>query len=186
MTDMLMIASSPDRGVSTLRSDPRLDASDAKLLAALARSPRATVLSLATVAGLSRNTVQARLAQYESRGVLRGFEHCIEPAALGYPMTAFVMATVTQQLLAEVVKDLAKISEVIEVTGLSGSTDLLIHVVARDADDLYRVAGQILAVPGVGRTDTFLSMRRLVGYRVTPLLERVSAGLTRGNEPSAG
>lgn len=32
---------------------------------------------------------------------------------------------------------------VLEVHGLSGVADLVIHVAARDADDLYRVAGQI-------------------------------------------
>jgi DNA-binding Lrp family transcriptional regulator len=62
----------------------------------------------------------------------------------------------------------------LEVHGLSGQTDLLVHVVATDADDLYRIAGQILASPGVERTDTALVMRELVGYRIAPLLRRVA------------
>src|SRR6476646_4823953 len=37
---------------------------------------------------------------------------------------------------------------ILEVYGLSGPVDLLARVVARDADDLYRIAGQILATPG--------------------------------------
>ena len=52
---------------------------------------------------------------------------------------------------------------------------MLVHVVAADADDLYRVAGQILAIPGVERTNTSLVMRRLVDYRITPLLRRSAA-----------
>ncbi|MFG2586136.1 Lrp/AsnC ligand binding domain-containing protein [Streptomyces malaysiensis] len=40
----------------------------------------------------------------------------------------------------------------VEVFGLSGETDLLVRVVAADAEDLYRVAGQILAIPGIDRT----------------------------------
>jgi DNA-binding Lrp family transcriptional regulator len=55
---------------------------------------------------------------------------------------------------------------------LSGQTDLLVHAVAADADDLYRIAGQILAIPGVERTDTALVMRELVSYRITPLLHQ--------------
>jgi DNA-binding Lrp family transcriptional regulator len=61
------------------------------------------------------------------------------------------------------------------VHGLSGPTDLLVHVVATDADELYRIAGQILAIPGVERTNTALVMRELVHYRITPLLRRRAA-----------
>jgi DNA-binding Lrp family transcriptional regulator len=56
---------------------------------------------------------------------------------------------------------------------LSGVADLMIHVVARDADDLYRIAGHILGVKGVRRTTTALVMRNLVGYRIAPLVTRL-------------
>lgn len=58
--------------------------------------------------------------------------------------------------------------------GLSGVTDLLIHVVARDADDLDRIAGRILDIDGVEKTTTSLVMRQLVDYRLTPLLEQLT------------
>lgn len=49
------------------------------------------------------------------------------------------------------------------------------HVVATDVEDLYRIADQILAIPGVERTDTSLVMRELVDYRISPLLHRAAA-----------
>jgi len=162
--------------VGRMRTDDLLDGIDARLLLALRDDPRATVLSLAQRLGLSRNTVQARLARLEQGRALAGFERRIEPAALGYPLTAFITVTVTQRLLDEVAAALAEIAEVLEVFGLSGPTDLLVRVVARDADDLYRVAGQILATPGVERTETALAMRRLVDYRSSALLERLIQG----------
>ena len=48
------------------------------------------------------------------------------------------------------------------------------QVVARDGDDLYRVAGSLLAIDGVERTTTSLVMRTLVPHRLTPLLEQVA------------
>ena len=42
---------------------------------------------------------------------------------------------------------------------LSGPTDLLVRVAARDADDLYRIAGQLLVTDSVERTTTSLVMR---------------------------
>jgi DNA-binding Lrp family transcriptional regulator len=161
-------------GGSTVRSPGPVDATDARLLLALAESPRATVLALAERVGLSRNTVQARLAGLEARGVLTSFERRIDPAALGYPLTAFVTVQVTQRMLAEVAAALREVPEVLEVLGLSGPADLLVRVAARDADDLYRIAGQLLATGGVERTTTSLVMRTLVEHRVTPLLERAA------------
>jgi DNA-binding Lrp family transcriptional regulator len=62
------------------------------------------------------------------------------------------------------------VPEVIAVDGLSGDDDLLVQVVARDADDLYRIAGQILSIDGVERTRTSLVMRELVEYRIAQLV----------------
>ena len=157
-----------------MRSADPVDATDARLLLALAESPRATVLALAERVGLSRNTVQARLAALEARGVLTTFERRIDPAALGYPLTAVVTVQVTQRMLAEVADALDRVPEVVEVLGISGQTDLLVQLVARDADDLYRISGQLLATAGVERTTTSLVMRTLVGHRVAPLLERIA------------
>lgn len=153
-----------------------MDATDARLLQALTESPRAPVLALAERLGISRNTVQARLAGLEARGALGTFERRIDPAALGYPLTAFVSVQLVQRRLAEVSQALALVPEVVEVLGMSGEADLLCQVVARDADDLYRIAGQLLATDGVVRTTTSLVMRRLVEHRVAPLLERIVAG----------
>jgi len=152
----------------------QLDALDARLLRALAAAPRATVQALATATGAARNTVQARLARFEDENVLRSFERRIDPASLGYSLTAFVSITVAQQRLDEVGEALARIPEVLEVFGLSGETDLLAQVAARDADDLYRVAGQILATSGIERTETALAMRHMVPFRLAPLLDRAS------------
>jgi len=157
-----------------------LDERDARLLLALAENPRGTVLALADRVGLSRNTVQARLARLEESGVLGTFERRIDPAALGYPLTAFVMVRVVQRELAAVADALDRVPEVLEVHGVSGEEDLLVHVVARDADDLYRIAGQLLATEGVERTSTSLVMRSLVGFRTAPLLRRL-----QGGEPAA-
>lgn len=163
--------------MSRLRRENLLDPVDARLMLELIHDPRASVLSLASKVGLARNTVQARLAHYDSNGALGTFERRIEPAALGFPLTAFITTRVTQQQLDQVAELLADIPEVLEVFGLSGPTDLLIRVVARDADDLYRIAGQILATHGVERTETALVMRRLVNYRAAPLL-RLGLALT--------
>ncbi|SFK40436.1 Lrp/AsnC family transcriptional regulator [Geodermatophilus ruber] len=153
---------------------PAVDATDARLVQALSEDPRASVLALSQKLGLARNTVQARLARLESSGALAPYEHRVRPEALGYRLSAYVTVLVVQRSLSDVGEALSHIPEVLEVTALSGVADLLVRVVARDADDLWRITEQVLAIPGVQRTDTALALRRLVEHRVAPLLERAA------------
>jgi len=148
----------------------RADGTDVLIWKALSENPLATNVAVAEKTGLSRNTIRARLDRYEREGELKPFERRIDPAMLGYTLRAIVLTTVKQRQLDEVAATLRFVPEVIEVLGLSGVADLLVQVVARDADDLYRVAGDILGTDGVKRTVTGLVMRNMVDYRISPLL----------------
>ena len=79
---------------------------------------------------------------------------------------------VRQKQLAEVVDQIALIPEVIQAHGLSGTVDLLVRVVCRDAHDLFRIDGVILAIDGVERTETSLAMGELIPFRLAPLLDK--------------
>src|SRR6478609_7742348 len=103
-----------------------LDGTDTRLLSAMARDPRRTVVAL-------------------------------------------------DQKLGPLAVELAGIPEILEGYGLTGSADLLLRVVALDAEDLFRINGKILACDGVDRTDTALAMGELIPFRIQPLLERGSA-----------
>jgi DNA-binding Lrp family transcriptional regulator len=172
-----LIAQSRYHGAASgvrLPNVPDVDATDARLLLALAEDPRASVMALSQRLGLARNTVQARLTRLESSGALAPLDRRVRPEALGYRLGAYVTVQVTQRSLAEVSDGLAHIPEVLEVTGLSGVADLLVQVAAKDADDLWRITEQVLAISGVQRIDTALAMRRFVDHRLTPLLERAA------------
>ncbi|MDG3012692.1 Lrp/AsnC family transcriptional regulator [Rhodococcus sp. D2-41] len=152
----------------------KFDATDARLLLELSRRPRASGVELAERVGVSRNTVQARLARWEAEGALAGFERRVDPRSLGYPLSAFIATRVDQHQLDRVVDALAAIPEVVEVNGMTGLTDLSVRVVARDTDDLYRVTGAVLKIPGVERTNMALVMQELVPPRMVPLLEALA------------
>jgi DNA-binding Lrp family transcriptional regulator len=148
------------------------DQVDRALLAALAVDPRATVVALADRLGMSRNTVQARMSRLEASGAFLSFDRSIDPTPLGYPLEAFVAVHVRQKRLTEVVEEIARIPEVIQAHGLSGPIDLLVRVVCRDAHDLFRIDGEILAIDGVERTETSLAMGELIPFRLGPLLQQ--------------
>ena len=59
---------------------------------------------LADRLGLSRNTVQARLAALEAGPTLQGFDRRLHAASLGYPLTVFMLTQVDQPRLEHVVE----------------------------------------------------------------------------------
>lgn len=149
---------------------PALDRTDLDLLDALAADPRATVVALAEKLGLSRNTVQARMARLEQSGVFLSFERSLSPAVLGFPLQAFVSISVRQTELPRIISELARIPEVVQAHGLSGSVDLLTRVACRDARHLFDTDARILSIDGVERTETSLAMGEVIPFRVGGLM----------------
>lgn len=155
----------------TLCTMGSLDRVDLDLLNALADDHRATVVALADRLGLSRNTVQARMARLERSGVFQSFERAMSPAALGMPIEAMVSVIVRQADIPRITAEIAEIPEVIQAHGLSGQIDLMVRVAARDTQHLFDVDARILSIEGVERTETSLVMDEVIGYRIRPILE---------------
>lgn len=147
-----------------------LDRVDLELLAILADDPRITIVALAERLGLSRNTIQARMARLEQTGVLLSYERSFSPEVLGFPLQAFVNIGLRQVDLPRIVNELSRIPEVVQAHGLSGSIDILARVACRDARHLFDTDARILAIDGVERTETSLAMGEIVPFRVAGLI----------------
>jgi DNA-binding Lrp family transcriptional regulator len=156
------------------------DGVDLALLRALAEDPRGSYVALADRLGLSRNTVQARVTQLEAEGAFLSFDRRIGTPGLGYPLTAYITVTVRQRELARIVERIAEIPEVVQAHGLSGEADLILLVMCRDTDDLFRVDALLIAIEGVERTETAMSMGELIPYRLQPLIEKAATAKSRG------
>lgn len=177
------------RGATVLifRIMQQLDTTDMRILSALCRQPKATAVALAAELGLGRNTVQTRMVRLETSGALLPFEQRINPAALGFPLVSFVNIHIQQRRLRAIVEELSLIPEIVEAHGVTGSADILARVVASGAEELFRVNGQILAIDGVERADTSLSMAELIPHRTTSLMGQYLADHATRHEPeSAG
>ncbi|WP_416445935.1 Lrp/AsnC family transcriptional regulator [Leucobacter sp. HNU] len=147
-----------------------LDQTDRRILRELDSDARMPVAMIAQRLGLARGTVQARLDKLDAAGALRLASTRITPQALGRPVAASVQVELDQHSIAEAIAALADIPEVLECFAPAGDTDLLLRVVARDPDDLYRVSEEIRLCPGIRRTSTSLFLRTVIPYRVTGLL----------------
>jgi DNA-binding Lrp family transcriptional regulator len=156
-----------------------IDRLDAALIELLAAEPRVGVLEASRRLGTARGTVQARLDRMRERGVITGYGPEVDPAALGYEVTAFITLEIRQAGGHDPVAErLAAIPEVLEVHTITGVGDLLCRVVARGNADLQRVLDAIVSAEGVVRSSTLISLATQVRYRVLPLV-RVAASTGR-------
>ncbi|GAT69601.1 asnC family transcriptional regulator [Planomonospora sphaerica] len=151
-----------------------IDELDARLINLLAAEPRLGVLECSRRLGVARGTVQARLDRLIARGVITGFGPDVDPAALGYDVTAFVTLQIRQVSGHDpVAVQLAAIPQVLEVHTITGGDDMHCRVVARSNADLQRVIDRIVDVQGVVRTSSVIALDTPVPYRVMPLVSDV-------------
>lgn len=157
---------------TTSRGGPRsIDALDRRLLTLLADDPHVGVLGASRALGVARGTVQARLDRLTDSGVIRSFAPSVDPAALGYPVTAFCTVEIRQgKGHAGVVEHLSAIPEVLEAHTITGSGDLVLRIVARDNADLQRVLDTILDDRHVTRANTVIALAERIAYRTGPLV----------------
>ena len=152
-----------------------IDDLDARLILAMAASPRAGVMELARRLGVARGTVQARLDKLTAAGVITGWGPDLSPEALGYPVTAFLTLEIRQgsghQAIA---RHLETIPEVLEAFTITGAGDMWARVVARSNADLQRVIDQVLHHDGIDRSTTVIALATQIPFRVLPLVTSTS------------
>lgn len=147
-----------------------IDQLDARLIATLRDNPRVGLLEVARQLGVARGTVQARLAKLEAGGVITGHGPEIDPRALGYSISAFVLIELAQGQLAEAVAAMEAMPEVLEADAISGPQDLICRVVARDTEHLQQLVSELLRTPAIRRCTSYIVLSRQVPPRTGPLV----------------
>lgn len=156
----------------TMPPSSALDSLDARIVALFSAEPQVGVLAASRRLGVARGTVQARLDRLEARGVIRSWAPQVDPAAIGYAVTAFCTLEIRQgQGHAAVTAHLRVIPEVLEAHTITGTGDLLVRVVARDNADLQRVLDAIIDDHHVLRAHTAIALAERIAYRSGPLVQ---------------
>jgi DNA-binding Lrp family transcriptional regulator len=176
-----------EQPILTTRGDsPLIDDLDARFIALLAAEPRLGMVACARRLGVARGTAIARLERLLASGVVRGFGPEIDPAALGYTVTAFTTLEIQQGRGGSVAGDLAQVPEVLEAHTITGPGDVLCRVVARSNAHLQQVIDRVLAIEGIERASTVIALSQRVPQRVLPLVAQASrhdAGTTTSGRP---
>lgn len=131
-----------------------MDDLDQHLLARLRDNARAPVAELARGLGLSRTTVQSRLAKLERTGVIAGYAVRLSETREAALIHAFVMLTVEPKQAAAVTAALRRMPGVRRLQSVSGPSDMIATVQAPSVSDMDTVIDEIGALRGVERTNS--------------------------------
>ncbi len=131
-----------------------MDGIDRELLTLLQADAREPTSSIARKLGISRSTVQSRMARLESRGIVGGYTVRLNDAYSRSQVKAHVLITFAPKLAPRIGAELKKIPEVISLYSISGAHDMIAIVAAPDTTHMDEVIDQIGAVPGIDRTTT--------------------------------
>lgn len=144
-----------------------IDEVDRRILSALHADARIPNSALADAVGIAPSTCHGRVRRLQELGVIRGFYADIDPAAIGLPLQAMVSVSLQSGARGKIrhfVEQIRRRPQVIDVYFLAGADDFIIHVAARDTDDLRSfVVDSLNADSDVAGTQTSLIFEHLRG-----------------------
>ena len=132
-----------------------LDAMDAKILEILQQDARTTLAEIGRRIHMSQPAVAERVKRMEAANVISGYHAHVNPAALGYGITAFIrVATRAHDTPVAVVA--SQVPEIVECHSITGDDCNIVKVIAPSVSELEKVIVQLTRC-GVTSTSLILS-----------------------------
>ncbi|MGP1629964.1 MAG: Lrp/AsnC family transcriptional regulator, partial [Giesbergeria sp.] len=139
-----------------------LDDVDHQLLSLLQANAREGTAALARKLGLARTTVVARIARLERTGVIEGYGVRLGTHMDQATVRAWCSLSVLPQTAPAVLRMLAAMAEVEEVSAVSGHFDYLAFLRCSSHERLDALLDRIGQVDGVHKTQTSIVLSRKI------------------------
>jgi len=138
----------------------QIDDLDRMILALITRNARIPYLEVARECKVSGAAIHQRIQRLMKMGVITGSEFIISPKKIGFATCAYVGIFLdSASLYPEVVTQLRKIPEITQCHYITGGYSIFIKIYTRDNEDLkHLLVDKVQAIPGISRTETFISL----------------------------
>jgi Lrp/AsnC family leucine-responsive transcriptional regulator len=131
----------------------KLDRYDSRILSALQRNGRLSVVELAESIGLSPTPCARRIKALESSGAIEGYAAILNPARVGLEVLAMVQVKLTEhtdETVARFEREIEQMDEVTKCFAMTGAYDFILEVYGKDLDALSNVVlKKLIRVPNV-------------------------------------
>src|SRR5256714_13160410 len=149
-----------------------LDSIDLRLLEELQVDAARPNVELARLVGLSPAATLHRVRRLKESGIVRAVVARLDASEAGFPLQVYVSVTLQRhgetghRRFAEAVRSMP---EVISADWVTGETDAILMVVAREVAELQRVIVRLSTRGGAARVMTLLRLEELKPYSGLPL-----------------
>lgn len=135
----------------------RIDETDRAIVSLLQEDGRMSSAEIARrIEGISERVVRYRIDRLIQDGVVR-VSALVNPKALGLPVMGDISLEVESGRVQEVAQRVAEFECVSYVACSMGESDISLQVNARDSDEVYRFATEVLGrLPGIRKTTTLI------------------------------
>jgi DNA-binding Lrp family transcriptional regulator len=141
----------------------RFDDIDERILAELAEHARATFAEIGERVNLSAPAVKRRVDRMLDRGVIKGFTTVIDRNVLGWNTEAYVQVFCHGTIAPERLRAAwVVIPEVVSAATVTGTSDAILHVLARDMQHLEEALERIRSSAEVERSESIVVLSNLI------------------------
>lgn len=151
--------------------DYRLDETDRQLLRLLQTNARASTAHLARQMDLARTTVVARIARLEQEGIIAGYGVRLGPRMEQASVRAYCGIRVQPKTATSVMQALNRLTEVEEVSAVSGQYDYMVFLRCESNEKLDALLDRIGMIDGIQQTYTSVVLNRKIDRRTTSPLQ---------------
>ena len=148
------------------RSELLRDRRNVELLTLLRDDPRLGISELARRVNMSAPAVRERILRLEEAGIIRGYRLELDPAALGYPISAYLRVRPAPGQLPKVAELARSLPQVVECHRVTGEDCFVLKIYLPALGELDRLLDQFLAY---GQTTTSIIQSSPVPSRSLPL-----------------
>ncbi|MCV6964276.1 AsnC family transcriptional regulator [Mycobacterium intermedium] len=141
----------------------RLDETDERILVELAENARATFAEIGLKVNLSAPAVKRRVDRLVDSGVIKGFTTVIDRNALGWNTEAYVQVFCRGRIAPDQLRAAwVDIPEVVTAATVTGTSDAILHVLARDMRHLETALERIRSSADIERSESVVVLSNLI------------------------
>ncbi|SOX54965.1 Lrp/AsnC family transcriptional regulator [Mycobacterium ahvazicum] len=141
----------------------RLDDTDERILAELTEHARATFAEIGEKVNLSAPAVKRRIDRMLDNGVIRGFTTIVDRNALGWNTEAYVQVYCHGTIAPDQLRAAwVEMPEVVSAATVTGTSDAILHVLARDMRHLESALERIRESADIERSESIVVLSNLI------------------------
>lgn len=135
---------------------------DELIIKELKKNARASCKEISKQTGIPITTVHNRIKRLEAAGLIIGYQVLLDQRKLGVPLCAYVLVSIDyhpkdkQINQEELAKELAETEGVEEAHIVTGNTDMVFKIRAKDIKNMNEIIKGIVETPGVSATNTLV------------------------------